>query len=76
MFPLSLILRATAGSLWGKNEIRNKRTSSFITMIVSLTPLFVSLLSFPILGERLKIIQLIGGVFIISSGFLAEKMKM
>ena len=59
-----------------RNNAYKVATASYVTMIVSLTPVFVSLLSFPLLGERLELIQLIGGILIVSSGFLAEKLKM
>lgn len=59
-----------------RNNAYKVATASFVTMIVSLTPLFVSIISIPLLGERLEIIQMIGGALIVSSGFLAEKLKM
>lgn len=59
-----------------RNKAYTLATASFGTMIVSFTPLFVAILSFPFLGERLEMVQLIGGALIVSSGFLAEKLKM
>jgi len=58
-----------------RNRAYQVATASFVTMIVSFTPVFVSLLSFPLLGERLDPIQLLGGGLIVSSGVLAEKLK-
>lgn len=59
-----------------RNKAYTLSTASFATMISSFMPLFVSIMSIPLLGERLEPIQIIGGILIISSGFLAEKMKM
>lgn len=59
-----------------RNKAYTLATASYATMISSLTPLFVSIMSIPLLGERLEMIQLVGGLLIISSGFLAEKLKM
>lgn len=76
-YPLILI---TSLVYFSVIRLRNKAytlaTASFATMISSFTPLFVAIMSIPLLGERLETIQLIGGVLIISSGFLAEKLKM
>lgn len=69
-------------SVFGFFQIRTRNkayqiaTASFVTMIVSLTPLFVSVISLPVLGEKMDAIQLLGGLLIVSSGFLAEKLKM
>lgn len=58
-----------------RNRAYRHGTASFVTMIYSFTPVFVSLISFPLLGERLDAIQIIGGIFIVGSGVLAEKFK-
>ncbi len=50
-------------------------SASYITMIVSLTPVFVTVMSFFLLGEKLEPIQIVGGLMIVSSGVLAEKLK-
>lgn len=59
-----------------RNKAYQVATASFVTMIVSLTPLFVAIMSIPLLGEKLEAVQLVGGMLIISSGFLAEKLRM
>lgn len=59
-----------------RNKAYTLSTASFATMISSFTPLFVAIMSIPLLGERLEPIQLIGGILIVSSGFLTEKLKM
>lgn len=59
-----------------RNKAYTLATASFATMISSFTPLFVAIISIPLLGEKMGVIQLVGGILIISSGFLAEKLKM
>lgn len=75
----SLVLMTSFVYFWVirfRNKGYTHSTASFATMISSLTPLFVAILSYTILGERLEMIQIVGGILIISSGFLAEKLKM
>lgn len=75
----SLVLIASVVSFFVirlRNKAYTLSTASFATMISSFTPLFVAIISIPLLGERLEAIQLVGGILIISSGFLAEKLKM
>lgn len=78
--PQGLSLIALSG-LFGFLTVRFRNfaykhaTASFVTMIVSFTPLFVSLFSYPLLGETLSLLQLGGGVLIVSSGILAEYLK-
>ena len=50
-------------------------TASYGTMIFSFTPIFVSLLAIPFLGETLTPIQIIGGILIVSAGVGVEKLK-
>lgn len=50
-------------------------TATFMTMIMSFTPVFVSCIAIPFLGESLTSIQLIGGGLIVLSGILVEKFK-
>jgi drug/metabolite transporter (DMT)-like permease len=50
-------------------------TASFVTMILSFTPVMVCFLSVLILKEGLTLIQAFGGIMIISTGILAEKLK-
>lgn len=58
-----------------RNRAYKIASASFVTMIVSVTPVFVSILSYFLLNEKLETIQLVGGLLIVSSGFLVEKLK-
>ena len=49
--------------------------TSLVTMIFSLTPIFVALLAIPLLKETLTPIQVIGGALIILAGIGVEKLK-
>ncbi|MFA7253200.1 MAG: DMT family transporter [Patescibacteria group bacterium] len=51
-------------------------SASFLAMTYSLTPVFVSIIAFFLLGERLTPIQLIGGLLVVSGGVFAEKIKL
>lgn len=51
-------------------------TASFVTMIMSFTPVFVALIAIPLLNERLSLIQIAGGILIVSAGILTEKLKL
>lgn len=50
-------------------------TASYVTMIMSFTPVFVSLLAFFFLKESLAPVQLVGGGLIVLAGILVEKLK-
>lgn len=50
-------------------------TISFVTMIYSFTPVFVSLIAIPLLGETMTLTQMIGGALIILAGISVEKLK-
>lgn len=50
-------------------------TATFMTMIMSFTPVFVSFMAFPLLGESLSIMQIFGGALIVLAGILVEKLK-
>ena len=58
-----------------RNRAYKFASAAFVTMIVSLTPVFVALLSYPLLHERLDTVELIGGACIVGSTFLVEKFK-
>ena len=58
-----------------RNRAHTFATASFVTMVFSITPVFVALLSYPLLGERLTPTELIGGAIIVASTFLVEKFK-
>ncbi|KKQ08460.1 MAG: hypothetical protein UT13_C0001G0379 [Candidatus Pacebacteria bacterium GW2011_GWF2_38_9] len=50
-------------------------TVSFATMVYSFTPVFVSLMAIPLLGEGMTVTQIIGGVLIVIAGVSVEKLK-
>lgn len=49
---------------------------SFVTMVFSFTPVFVTLMAVPLLKEALTPAQMIGGALIIAGGIAVEKLKM
>lgn len=49
--------------------------ASYVTMVFSFTPVFVSLMAIPFLGETLSAVQLTGGVLIVGAAVLVEKLK-
>lgn len=50
-------------------------SASFVTMIMSFTPVLVSVIAIPLLGEQLNPVQMLGGAFIVLGGILTEKLK-
>lgn len=50
-------------------------TATYMTMIMSFTPVFVAMMSLPLLGETLTSYQLLGGGLIVLGGILVEKFK-
>ncbi len=50
-------------------------TATFMTMIMSFTPVFVSFIAYPVLGESLTVVQLLGGGLIVLAGILVEKFR-
>ncbi|PIV08535.1 hypothetical protein COS52_02175 [Candidatus Roizmanbacteria bacterium CG03_land_8_20_14_0_80_39_12] len=58
-----------------RNRAFQHATSTFVTMIMSFTPVFTLILSLFLLGEHLATIQLVGGFLIIITGFMAEFLK-
>jgi bacterial/archaeal transporter family protein len=50
-------------------------SASYVTMIFSFTPVLVSIMAVPFLGESLLPIQILGGFFIVLAGVLVEKLK-
>ncbi len=56
-----------------RNRAYKVASASFVTMIVSLTPVFVGILSYPLLHERLTPVELLGGTIIVGSMFFVEK---
>lgn len=58
-----------------RNRAYKHASASFVTMIVSLTPVFVTILSYPLLHEQLDIYQIVGGAIIVGSIFFVERFK-
>jgi len=50
-------------------------TASYVTMVFSFTPVFVSFMAIPLLQETMLPIQIVGGVLIILAGIAVEKLK-
>lgn len=50
--------------------------ASYVTMIFSFTPVFVSFMAIPLLQESMTPVQILGGILIVSSGILVEKLQM
>jgi len=49
--------------------------ASYVTMVFSFTPVFVSFMAIPLLGETLLPIQIVGGVLIVGAAVLVEALK-
>lgn len=58
-----------------RNRAYQFATASFVTMVFTISPLFVAILSFFFLQETLSPIEMLGGMIIIGSAFLVEKFK-
>jgi drug/metabolite transporter (DMT)-like permease len=50
-------------------------TASYVTMVFSFTPVFVSFMAIPLLQETMAPIQIAGGVLIVLAGIAVEKLK-
>ncbi len=50
-------------------------SASYVTMIFSFTPVFVSFMAIPLLQETMTPIQIIGGTLIVLAGIAVEKLK-
>lgn len=50
-------------------------SASYVTMVFSFTPVFVSLMAIPLLGETLSAVQVAGGILIVGAAFLVEALK-
>lgn len=66
---LSIILTTT------RFQAYKHASATYVTMIMSFTPVFVSILAFFFLRETLTLMQLLGGGLIVLSGILVEKLK-
>jgi drug/metabolite transporter (DMT)-like permease len=75
VFLLALYSLCNIGFARIRNRAFQVASATYITMILSLTPVFTLLLSFALLGEKLISIQLFGGFLIILTSFLAEILK-
>ena len=75
--PPLLLLYSFIGITFARvrNRAFQHATSTFVTMIMSFTPVFTVVLSYVFLGERLVPIQLVGGFLIVLTGFMAEFLK-
>ena len=58
-----------------RNRAYKNASASFVTMIVSITPLFVSLLSYFFLHESLGFIETIGGLIIVGTIVVVEYLQ-
>ncbi|MFZ2072441.1 MAG: DMT family transporter [Minisyncoccia bacterium] len=65
---------SVTGTLFRFKAYQNA-TASYIAMIYSLTPIIVLLLAIPLLKESMTFFQLLGGILIVISGVLVEKLK-
>jgi drug/metabolite transporter (DMT)-like permease len=74
--PLLIILTILYITL---NQLRYTAYSyakaSYVTMIFSFTPVFVSFMAIPFLKESMTPIQIVGGLLIVISGILVEKLN-
>lgn len=50
-------------------------SASYMAMFLSLTPVLATLLAILLLGEKISLIQALGGILIVSTGVLVEKFK-
>lgn len=50
-------------------------SASYVTMIFSFTPVFVSFMAIPLLQETMTPIQIVGGTLIVLAGIAVEKLK-
>lgn len=80
VFPKTIILICILALLYILlNQFRfnayKNASASYVTMIFSFTPVFVSFMAIPLLGESMTVVQTIGGILIIMAGILVEKLK-
>ena len=48
---------------------------SFVSMVFSVTPIFVTLIAVVLLGETISLIQILGGILIVGAVLVVEKLK-
>ncbi len=73
IFLLSITFFYITLNVFRYNALR-AASASYVTMIFSFTPVFVSLMAVPLLNESLVPIQMVGGGLIILAGVLVEKL--
>lgn len=74
-FIVLLLICVDVLNVQTRNRAYQIATASYVTMIMSFTPVLVTIISVFALGERITPIQLVGGAFIVSAGVFAEKLK-
>jgi len=79
--PLSLPIILVAvffniGLNFTRYKALKESTATFYTMVISVTPLWVTLLAVSFLNESMTLIQIIGGLIVMSSVFIVEKLKL
>ncbi|HSW98119.1 MAG TPA: DMT family transporter [Candidatus Saccharimonadales bacterium] len=73
-FIILIALFSIASTLF-RNRAYKNATASFVTMIVSITPLFVAILSYFFLHESLGLVETIGGLIIVGAIVVVEKFQ-
>lgn len=56
-------------------EAYKNASASYVTMVFSFTPVFVSFMAIPLLGETMTPVQIIGGILIIFAGAIVARLK-
>ncbi|MEK7622664.1 MAG: DMT family transporter [Patescibacteria group bacterium] len=74
-FPVILIGFFQAVLLFFLNQAFKVASASYVTMISMITPVLVALMAYPLLGEKLIFIQIIGALAIIVGGVLTQIKK-
>jgi len=54
------------------NQSFRVASTSYTTMLSMMTPVFVALMAYPLLGEKLILIQWLGAIMIILGGVLTQ----
>lgn len=75
--PLLIVMLAMVATLitiW-RFQAYAHESASHVSIIFSLTPVFVTILAIPLLGESLSVVEIIGGLMIITAGLMIERWK-
>lgn len=76
LFPLILMLTVSNIILTVfRFKAYKNASASFVTMVFSFTPVFVSLIAIPLLKESVTPIQIVGGILILIAGVAVDKLK-